>query len=163
MVTPALFARYPTPQAMADADRADLETQIHSTGFFRNKTKALLAASRDIVTLHDGKVPASMDALLCLHGVARKTANVVLGNAFDIQAGVVVDTHVGRLARRLELTTHQDPTRVELDLMALFPRKNWCRLSHLLIQHGRQTCHARKPRCASCPLLHDCPRIGVEG
>lgn len=161
-VTPALFDRYPTPTALADADPDDVETLIHSTGFYRNKAKALLAASRDIAGQHGGRVPDTMEDLLRLHGVARKTANVVLGNAYDIQVGVVVDTHVGRLARRLDLSSHQDPTKVERDLMALFPRRNWCQLSHLLIFHGRRTCGARKAQCGTCPLRKDCPRVGVD-
>lgn len=162
-VTPALFERYPTPEAMAQADLTDLQERIHSTGFYRNKAKALLASSRDIVALHGGRVPDTMDALLGLHGVARKTANVVLGNAYDIRVGVVVDTHVGRLSRRMGLSVHQDPAKVERDLMALFPRKRWCMLSHLLIRHGRRICRARNPSCATCTLLTLCPRIGVDG
>jgi endonuclease-3 len=161
-VTPALFARYPTPRRMADAGPAELEALIKSTGFFRNKAKALREASRGIVESFDGEVPRTMDQLLTLRGVARKTANVVLGTAFGINEGVVVDTHVQRLSRRMGLTREQNPERIERDLMALFPRRHWTELAHLLIWHGRRVCPARKPRCPECTLRPLCPRIGVE-
>ena len=157
MVTPALFAKYPTPAALAKADPAELEKMIQSTGFFRNKAKSLLAASADIVEKHGGKVPDTMDELTALRGVGRKTANVVLGNAFHKNVGVVVDTHVGRLSLRLNLTTHEDPVKVEQDLMQLVPQEKWTLFSHWLIFHGRQICHARKPKCTQCPLLPHCP------
>lgn len=161
-VTPALFARFPTPAALAEAEPGEVEQMIRSTGFYRNKAKALLASSRDIVSRHGGAVPDSMDALLTLHGVARKTANVVLGDAFQKNEGVVVDTHVKRLVRRMGLTDHTQPERVETDLMALFPRATWRLLSHLLIWHGRRVCGARKPDCAHCGVRPHCPRVGVD-
>jgi endonuclease-3 len=161
MVTPALFARYPDPSAMAAADPAELEGLIRSTGFYRNKTKALLSACRDITERHGGRVPASMDELVKLHGVARKTANVVLGNAFNLNEGVVVDTHVGRLAQRMALTAQKNPVKIERDLMALFDRSRWTLLAHLLIWHGRRVCTARRPACAACRLRPDCPRTGL--
>ncbi len=161
MTTPALFKKYPTPKAMAAAKLAELEKVIHSTGFYRNKAKSLIASSRDIVERYGGNVPDTMDDLLTLHGVARKTANVVLGNAFNKNEGVVVDTHVGRLAVRMGFTKHADPKKVELDLIKLFPREDWTMLAHLLISHGRAICAARKPNCAGCPVRDECPKIGV--
>ncbi len=161
MVTPTLFARFPTPQAMAEADQTELETIIRSTGFYRNKAKSIKGAAQAIVEKFGGKVPQTMEELLHLPGVARKTANVVLGNAFDKNEGVVVDTHVGRLSNRLGFTSHKDPKKIEQDLMALFPRKSWTMLAHLLIYHGRQVCIARKPRCEVCPVNRDCPKVGV--
>lgn len=162
MVTPGLFKRYPTPAAMANATLADLEAIIRSTGFYRNKAKAIRGAAVAIVEHHGGKVPDTMDALLVLPGVARKTANVVLGNAFDRNEGVVVDTHVQRLSRRLGLTRQATPERIERDLMARFPAPQWCLLSHLLIFHGRRVCKAQKPMCEACELREMCPRIGVK-
>jgi endonuclease-3 len=162
LVTPALFARFPTPADLAGAAPTDLEALIRSTGFYRNKTKALLASSRDIVQRHGGEVPDSMEALLTLQGVARKTANVVLGNAFDKNQGVVVDTHVKRLSVRMGLSTQRHPEKVERDLMGLFPSRTWCMLSHLLIWHGRRVCQARKPQCEGCGVRKDCPQIGVK-
>ncbi|MBI3871625.1 MAG: endonuclease III [candidate division Zixibacteria bacterium] len=156
-VTPTLFARYPLPSDMAAADPAELERVIHSTGFFRAKARHLIAASQAIVARHGGEVPRTMDELLTLDGIGRKTANVVLGTAFGVASGVVVDTHVGRLARRMRLTKHDDPVRVEADLMALFPQKDWIEFSHRMIWHGRQICLARRPRCEQCPLVSDCP------
>jgi endonuclease-3 len=161
LVTPALFERYPAPADLANARQADVEALIRSTGFYRNKAKSLRSASRDIVAHHGNQVPQTMDALLSLHGVARKTANVVLGNAYHKNEGVVVDTHVGRLARRMGLTREENPVKVEQDLMRLIPRPNWCLLSHLLIFHGRRVCNARKPACAGCSLKKDCPQIGL--
>jgi endonuclease-3 len=161
MVTPRLFETYPGPDELGAADPATVEAIIRTTGFYRNKAKSLVSASRDIAEIHGGKVPATMDELLRLRGVARKTANVVLGNAYDLNEGVVVDTHVNRLANRMGLTGNQNPVQIEKNLMALFPRKNWCQLSHLLIWHGRRECRARKPDCAGCRLRSDCPRIGL--
>lgn len=157
MVTPALFAAYPTPAALAAARQEDVEEIIKSTGFFRNKAKSLIAMATAIVDLHDGEVPAAMEALVALPGVGRKTANVVLGNAFGQNEGVVVDTHVGRLSRRLGLAIADDPVEVERCLMPLFPRDRWTMLAHLLIEHGRQVCDARKPRCSECVLRDLCP------
>lgn len=157
MVTPALFDRYPTPCALADAEQEDVETLIHSTGFYRNKARSLIGMARRVVREHDGEIPPRMDALVKLPGVGRKTANVILGNVFGIDEGVVVDTHVGRLARRMGFTKQEDPVRVERELVRLFPRAWWTMLSHLLIFHGRQQCPARRPRCGDCPVAHLCP------
>ncbi len=161
IVTPALFKAYPTPAKMAEAKITHLEELVKTTGFFRNKAKSIKGAALAIVQDHGGKVPDEMDALLKLPGVARKTANVVLGNAYDINEGVVVDTHVGRISVRLGWTKQKDPKKVEQDLMPLFPRKNWCMLSHLLIHHGRGPCRARNPKCDECSLIRSCPQIGV--
>src|SRR5262245_4991315 len=160
-VTPALFARYPDAAAFAGADRAELEGMIHSTGFFRNKAKAIVSCCADIVARHGGEVPRTLEALTALQGVGRKTANVVLGNAFGIP-GLVVDTHVGRLSRRLGLTAETDAVKVEFALMEVVPRERWTRFSHWLILHGRRICVARKPRCSICPLAPHCPRVGVS-
>lgn len=157
MVTPVLFARYPAPAELAEARSEDVEEIIKSTGFFRAKTKALIGVANALTDRHEGRVPSTMEALVVLPGVGRKTANVVLGNAFDINDGVVVDTHVGRVTVRLGLTNETDPVKVERDLMALFARERWTLLSHLLIWHGRRICIARKPRCAECPLFDVCP------
>lgn len=157
MVTPVLFERYPGPEQLAIAVPEDVESIIRSTGFFRAKTKALLGVANALVDQHASRVPATMDELVVLPGVGRKTANVVLGNAFDINEGVVVDTHVGRLAVRLGLTSEVDPIKVERDLMAIFPLERWTLLSHLLIWHGRRVCEARKPRCGECTLNDICP------
>ena len=157
MVTPALFAAYPTPAALAEAEQADVERIIQSTGFFRSKAKSLIGMAQVIVARHGGEVPCSMEALTQLPGVGRKTANVVLGNAFDVNDGIVVDTHVGRLSRRLGLTRNDDPVKVEQDLIPLFPRERWTMLAHYLIDHGRAVCDARKPRCGECPLRDLCP------
>jgi len=156
LVTPALFKRYPDPAAMAAADEGELIELIRSTGFFRNKAKSLLAACRDIVTLHGGRVPDTLEELVKLHGVGRKTANVVLGNAFGVP-GITVDTHLGRVARRLGLTAQEDPVKVERDLMRIVPRPTWTDFSHQMIHHGRALCHARKPQCEACPLAPYCP------
>lgn len=161
MVTPGLFARYPGPSEMAEASPEELEGIIRSTGFYHNKAKSLLGASGKIVEEFGGKVPQTMEELLSLPGVARKTANVVLGNAFGKNEGVVVDTHVGRLAVRMGLTKQTDPKKVEQDLIKLFPRESWTLLAHLLISHGRAVCNARKPMCESCALAELCPMIGV--
>jgi endonuclease-3 len=156
-VTPILFAQYPTPQAMAEAERTDLEEVVRSTGFFRNKAKNIQEAARRIVAVYGGEVPAKMADLLTLAGVARKTANVVLGNVYGIADGVVVDTHVKRLSNRLGLTQHQEPEKIERDLMDLVPQQEWVIFAHLLIEHGRQVCDARKPECALCTLNQLCP------
>jgi endonuclease-3 len=157
MVTPVLFAKYPTPADLAAARQEDVEEIIRSTGFFRNKAKNLVAMAGALVDRHGGQVPPSMDDLVKLPGVGRKTANVVLGNACHINVGVVVDTHVQRLANRLGLTTEGDPEKIERVLMGLFPQDNWTMLSHLLIWHGRRVCEARKPRCGDCTVATICP------
>jgi endonuclease-3 len=157
MVTPALFAAYPTAQALAHAPIEHLEELVKSTGFFRMKAKSIQGMARALVERHGGEVPSDMASLVVLPGVGRKTANVVLGNAFSINHGVVVDTHVGRLATRLGLTRETDPVKVEAALMPLFPQESWTMLSHLLIFHGRRTCDARKPRCGECVLADVCP------
>jgi len=159
MVTPALFARYPTPAAMAAAPTAELETLIRSTGFFRQKTKALKAVATAIAA-RGGEVPRDMDALVALGGVGRKTANVVLGTAYGVPA-IMVDTHVRRLATRLGFTREDDPVKIEMDLRALLPTSEWTHFSHRLIHHGRRICSARAPRCGECPLLAWCPQIDV--
>jgi endonuclease III len=157
MVTPTLFARYPTAVAFAEADRAELEEIIHSTGFYRNKAAHIQTAAQRIVAEHGGEVPSDMKQLLQLRGVARKTANVVLGVGYGIAEGVVVDTHVKRISGRLGLTQETTPEKIEQDLMNLVPREDWIDLSHLLIFHGRRICDARKPDCANCPLADLCP------
>jgi endonuclease-3 len=157
MVTPALFAKYPDAGALADADRGELETLIKSTGFFRNKSKSLIGMARAVTEQHDGNVPRTMDELTALPGVGRKTANVVLGNVFGINDGIVVDTHVARLSKRMGLTRDTDPVKIERALMPLFPRDEWTMLSHLLIEHGRRICDAKKPKCGECVLADLCP------
>src|SRR5574337_191331 len=157
LVTPALFGRYPTPFALAAADPAELEEIIRSTGFYRNKAKALAGMARALVAEHDGVVPRDMQSLRQLPGVGRKTANVVLGNAFGINDRIVVDTHVTRLSRLLRLTRAADPEEIERDLMKLFPPEDWALLSHLFITHGRRVCIARRPRCADCVIATLCP------
>ena len=160
-VTPALFAAYPDAAAFAAADQGALEKAIHSTGFFRNKAKSIREASADIVAKHGGKVPRTLEELTALRGVGRKTANVVLGNAYGIP-GVVVDTHVTRLSHRLGLTNETDPVKIEFALMPLVPRELWTLFSHWLILHGRAVCNARKPLCSRCPLAPHCPKLGVS-
>ncbi len=160
-VTPALFARFPDARALGAAAPEELEALIRSTGFFHNKAKSLLGMARAVVERHGGEVPAAMDALTSLPGVGRKTANVVLGTAFGVATGVVVDTHVARLARRLGLTAEDEPEKIERDLMGLFPASGWVALGHRLILHGRRVCHARTPACDGCPLAPLCPRVGV--
>ena len=162
MVTPALFARCRTAADYAAIPQEELETIIHSTGFYRNKAKSIRAMGAVLVEKHCGKVPRTMEELSALPGVGRKTANVVLGNAFQINEGVVVDTHVGRLSLRLGLTTQTNPVNVEHDLIKLFPREQWCELSHWLIWHGRRRCKARNPDCQGCELRSLCPRKGLE-
>jgi endonuclease-3 len=161
LVTPALFARYPGAAAFAQADQAELERLIQSTGFFRNKARNIILCCRQLVERHGGQVPATMEELVPLPGVGRKTANVVLGNAFGTP-GIPVDTHVGRLSQRLGLSTEADPVKIERDLMALLPKKEWTLFAHRMIFHGRQVCHARKPLCGECSLAPLCPRRGVR-
>jgi endonuclease-3 len=162
IVTKDLFKRYPDAKAFASAKLPDLERAVQTTGFFRNKAKNIKACCSELVESYGGEVPQDLDALVKLAGVGRKTANVVLGTAFGIPSGVVVDTHVGRLSKRLGLTRHNDPVKIERDLMAVLPKRDWVDFSHLMIAHGRQVCVARKPRCQICPLADVCPRIGVS-
>lgn len=157
LVTPALFRRYPDAHAFATADLAELEKLIFSTGFYRNKAKNIRAACQAIVKKYGGEVPRSLEALIELPGVARKTANVVLGTAYGIASGVVVDTHVARLSKRLGLTQQNDPQKIEADLMGLWPRERWIMSSHRLIWHGRRVCYARRPNCDGCALATRCP------
>jgi endonuclease-3 len=156
MVTPGLFQKYPTVADMAAAPQAELEQEIKTTGFFRNKSKSLIGAARKVLSDFGGKVPDNMDDILTLPGVARKTANVVLGSWFGKAAGVVVDTHVQRIARRLDLTKADDPKKIEQDLMKTLPQDRWVLFSHQIIHHGRKVCIARKPRCAECGLEDLC-------
>jgi endonuclease III len=160
LVTPALFARFRTAADYAGADRAELEAMIVSTGFFRAKSDALLKLGDRLVTDFAGQVPARLEQLVTLPGVGRKTANVVLGNAFGVP-GLTVDTHFGRLVRRFGWTAAEDPLKVEQEIAALFERRDWTMLSHRLIFHGRRTCHARKPACGACPVASLCPSYGV--
>jgi len=155
-VTAVLFPKYPDPQAFAYANPRELEKEIRPTGFFRNKTKSVMGTSQKIVEEFGGQVPRAMEQLLTLPGVARKTANVVLGTAFGVASGVVVDTHVQRLARRLDLSREEDPKKIEQDLMGVIPQDRWILFSHQLIWHGRKVCQARKPRCAECNLEELC-------
>ena len=161
MVTPALFAKYRTAGDYAAADPRVLETEIHSTGFFRNKTRSIIGMAQALLERHGGLVPDTMDALVALPGVGRKTANVVLGNAFGKNEGVVVDTHVHRIARLLKLTRQDTPEKIEIDLMALVPRPKWTLFSHWLILHGRRTCIARRPKCERCRISDLCPSSRV--
>jgi len=160
-VTPGLFQRFPDAAAMAQANLIELETIIKPTGFYHNKAKNIIACALTLMKEHHGKVPATLEALTQLPGVGRKTANVVLGDAFNIP-GMVVDTHIGRLSRRLGLTKNTDAVKVEHDLMKLFPPEEWTKLGHRLIFHGRQVCDARKPRCEVCTLREFCPKVGVK-
>jgi len=156
LVTEALFKKYPDPKAFAYANPSELEKDIRPTGFFRNKTKSIMGASKAILDTFGGNVPRTMEEILTLPGVARKTANVVLGTAYGIASGVVVDTHVQRLSNRLELTTHEDPKKIEQDLIKIIPQDRWIKFSHQLIWHGRRVCHARKPKCIECNLESLC-------
>jgi endonuclease III len=156
MVTPVLFEKYPTPNAFAGLQPEELEDDVRSTGFFRNKSKSLVGAARKVVNDFAGEVPRTMDELLTIPGVARKTANVVLGTWYHIAAGVVVDTHVQRISRRLELTKNEDPQKIEKDLMKVLPRDRWVLFAHQIIFHGRAVCIARNPKCADCPLENLC-------
>lgn len=160
-VTPALFRRFPDAAAFAAADPEVLEAMVRPTGFFRTKAKHIREACRLIVREHGGQVPRTMEALLALPGVARKTGNVVLGTAYGIPSGIAVDTHVKRLSFRLGLTKHTDPEKIEQDLMGQWPRESWIKAGHQLILHGRRVCHARSPRCEECTLRPQCPRLGV--
>lgn len=161
MVTPVLFERYPTARALADARQEDVEEIVKSTGFYRNKARSIIGFAQGVVDAHGGEVPDDMASLVKLPGVGRKTANVVLGNAFGVDEGVVVDTHVKRLSTLMKLTKEPTPEKIEEDLMALFPRERWTLLSHLLIFHGRQVCIARRPRCEACVVSHLCPSSRV--
>lgn len=163
MVTPQLFKQYPSAAAFAKAATAELENAIKTTGFFRNKTKSIKAACQALVQKHGGEVPRTMEELRELGGVGRKTANVVLGNAFNVNCGVVVDTHVARLSGRLGLTSQKAPEKIEQDLMELVPQDQWSLFSHLLIWHGRRRCFARNPDCPGCEVKKVCPKIGVKG
>jgi len=162
MVTPSVFAAYPTAAALADAPLEHVEELVKSTGFFRAKAKSLVGMAQAVVVRHGGEIPHTMEALVELPGVGRKTANVVLGNVFGINEGVVVDTHIGRLANRLGFTKAVDPVKIEAALMPLFPRESWTMLSHLLIWHGRQICDARSPRCGLCDLRPRCPSAPLD-
>jgi endonuclease III len=155
-VTKELFKKYKTPKDFAYASPAELEKEIRPTGFFRNKTKSIMGASKGLIENFDGKVPQTMEEILTLPGVARKTANVVLGTAYGIASGVVVDTHVQRLSNRLDLTSNEDPKKIEQDLMAIIPQDKWIIFSHQIIWHGRRVCFARKPKCAECNMEHLC-------
>ncbi len=157
--TPRLFAAYPTPAAMADADPADVEELIRPTGFFRNKTKSLIGLSTALRDRFDGEVPGRLEDLVSLPGVGRKTAHVVLGNAFG-KPGITVDTHFQRLVRRWKWTEQTDPDKIEAEVGAIFPKKDWTMLSHRVIFHGRRICHSRKPACGACPIAHLCPSFG---
>ncbi len=160
-VTKTLFRKYPTAADYAKTDQEQLERDIQSTGFFRNKAKSIRECCRTLLEKYDDKVPKDMESLVQLPGVGRKTANVVLGTAYGIAVGVVVDTHVARISRRLGLTAEKDPAKIERDLMAQFAEKDWIVLSHELILHGRRCCTARNPKCPECPLDSLCPKIGV--
>ena len=159
-VTPALFRKYPTAADYAAADRAEMETMIKSTGFFRAKTDSLIKLGQALDERYDGEVPGKLNELVTIPGVGRKTANVVLGNAFGVP-GITVDTHFGRLSRRFGWTTSDDPVVVEQDVAALFPKRDWTMLSHRVIFHGRRTCHARRPACGACPVARLCPSYGI--
>ncbi len=161
IVTADLFRKYRGPQDFLDVPQTELEKDIHSTGFFRNKAKNIQAACKRIIEEYNGQVPQTMNELLTLGGVARKTANVVMGNAFGIASGVVVDTHVSRLSQRLGLTQEKTPEKIERDLEKLVPKRNWVMFPHWMIYHGRQICDARKPKCGECTLANICPKIGV--
>jgi endonuclease-3 len=161
MVTPTLFAKYPTPADLASSRQSDVEKIIQSTGFFRAKATNLRGMAQVLVQQFGGELPRTLEAMISLPGVGRKTANVVLGTAFGLPTGVVVDTHVKRIARRLGLTKHLDPEKIEQDLASLLPKSEWINFSHRLIHHGRRICNARKPNCPECPLLKLCPRVGL--
>ncbi|OZM83001.1 endonuclease III [Pseudonocardia sp. MH-G8] len=159
-VTPALFRRYRSALDYAQADRAELEEMIHSTGFFRNKAGSLIGLGAAVVEKHDGELPRTLEELVALPGIGRKTANVILGNAFDVP-GITVDTHFGRLVRRWGWTEEEDPVKVEHAIGALVPKRDWTMVSHYVIFHGRRVCHARKPACGACSLSADCPTFGA--
>lgn len=161
MVTPELFRRWPTAADLAEASQADVEEVVRSTGFFRAKATNLIGMAKGLVNRHGGELPQSLEELTALPGVGRKTANVLLGTAFGIASGVVVDTHVKRISRLLGLTESENPEQIERDLMELIPQDEWINFSHRLIHHGRQICIARRPKCLECPLLPNCPRVGL--
>lgn len=163
MTTPELFAKYPSPFELAEAKQQDVEKIVKSCGFYRNKAKNLIGMGLALVENHDGEVPRTLEELIELPGAARKTANVVLGNAYGINEGMVVDTHIGRLSVRLDFTEHdsKNAVKIERDLMALFPRETWTLLAHLLIAHGRAVCKAQRPACGECPIKRSCPRHGL--
>ncbi|MFP7365086.1 endonuclease III [Corynebacterium callunae] len=161
-VTPALFARYRTAQDYAEANRAELEELIRPTGFYRNKATSIMGLGQALVTQHDGEVPGTLEELVELPGVGRKTANVVLGNAFGVP-GITVDTHFGRLARRLKLTELEDPVKIEQEMNILIEKSEWTMFSHRLIFHGRRICHSRRAACGACMLAADCPSFGLAG
>ncbi len=160
LVTPPLFARYPTARDFATSDKAELESYVQSTGFFRNKAKNIRAACQALIERHGGEVPRTLEELVALPGLGRKSANCVLGDAFDTP-GITVDTHVGRLSRRLGFSKHTDPVKVEFQLMKLLPHESWTRVSHQLILHGRRVCASRSPQCEACTLAMLCPKTGV--
>ena len=160
IVTPPLFKKYPTPKKMASAKILDLEEMVRTTGFFHNKARNIQALSQKLLTDFDGEVPSSLEELITLPGVGRKTANVVLGHAFGVP-GITVDTHFGRLSRRFGWTKSEDPVKVEAEVSKLIPQKEWTNLSQRLIWHGRRICHARKPACGACPITHLCPSYGI--
>ncbi len=162
MVTPALFKKYPTPDKLAQAKQADVEKLIQSCGFFRSKATNLIGMAKALVNQFDGELPRTLEELITLPGVGRKTANVVLGTVYGIASGVVVDTHVKRICNLLGLTESQNPEIIERDLVALLPKKEWVDFSHRLIHHGRQICIARRPQCHKCPLLKHCERVGLD-
>ena len=161
MVTPKLFEKYPTPEKLAKASQPAVEKIVKSTGFFRAKANNLRAMAKKLVKEHNGELPTDLDSLVALPGVGRKTANVVLGTCFGIPSGVVVDTHVKRICNLLGLTTSKNPIIIERDLIAILPKKEWINFSHRLIHHGRRICIARRPQCTKCPLLKNCPRVGL--
>lgn len=161
IVTADLFRKYRSPEDFVAASQAELERDVHSTGFFRNKAKNIKAASKRLIEVYGGEIPRTMDEILTLGGVARKTANVVLGNAFGIASGVVVDTHVMRLSQRLGLTENKTPEKIEKDLQELVPKKHWVMFPHWMIFHGRQVCNARKPKCPECKLSDICPSFPI--
>lgn len=162
MVTPVFFEKWPTIESLTKAELSDIEEVVHSTGFFRNKAKNAKAAAQRIMEVYDGEVPKTMEDLITLGGVARKTASIVLSNAFGINEGIAVDTHVKRLAFRMGLTTNDNPTKVEKDLMPLYPRDAWGDINHCLVYFGREVCPARKPKCDICELNDICPKKGVK-
>ncbi len=161
IVTAELFRKYRSPQDFVDVSQSELEKDVHSTGFFRNKAKNIKAASQRLIEVYGGEIPRTMDEILTLGGVARKTANVVLGNAFGIASGVVVDTHVSRLSQRLGLTENTTPEKIERDLEQLVPKRNWIMFPHWMIFHGRRVCNARKPKCGECSLANICPSFPI--
>ena len=162
LVTKELFRKYKTPASLAAAPLKEIEKAVQSTGFFRNKAKSIKSCSKDLMERYQGKVPSDLDSLVELAGVGRKTANVVLGTAYGLATGVVVDTHVGRLSRRLGLTAETDAVKVERDLMSLLPKKEWIDFSHRMIHHGRRVCASHRPKCDECSMKRFCPRVGVE-